>query len=192
MILTVAGRTVSELLRDTIAHLARQSNAAVHPSDLLPEFDRDGRRVAVPVTWQPGKLALGFRRWGILLFGVVFQAVAVFLLLKQPRDPVVRAIFLTAACLLSYSVIHAAELHVSDLLFGPSWSLYLLLGIVVNLGWQVGLVWLSLMFPRPHPWLRSRRVCLFTLMTVLAAGILLPHAHRISVRPKIPSAGFPA
>ena len=174
VILTVAGRTVSELLRDTMSTSWRANRTLLSTHQTSYLVQRADRKVAVPVTWQPGKLALGFRRWGILLFGVVFQTVGVFLVLKQPRDPVVRTIFLTAACLLSYSVIRAAELRVSELLFGPSWSLYLLLGIGVNLGWQVGLVWLSMMFPRPHPWLRSRKLWLFTLIALLTAGILLP------------------
>ena len=174
VILTVAGRTVSELLRDTMSTSWRANRTLLSTHQTSYLVQRADRKVAVPVTWQPGKLALGFRRWGILLFGVVFQTVGVFLVLKQPHDPVVRTIFLTAACLLSYSVIHAAELRVSELLFGPSWSLYLLLGIGVNLGWQVGLVWLSMMFPRPHPWLRSRKLWLFTLIALLTAGILLP------------------
>ena len=149
-ILAVAGRSIGAALRE-------YSRSAVgvdrHPAAEQPItylVARDGRQVEIAVTQQPGRFALPLRRWGILLFGVVFQFVGVFLLLRQPSDTAVRVIFLTAACLLSYSVIRAADLKVSEILYAPSWWLYLLLGIVVNLGWQVGLVWLSLVFPRPH------------------------------------------
>ena len=173
-ILAVAGRTVSELLRETMSQpwRANRTLRAAQPISYLVQ--RTGRTIPVPMTWLPGRLALGFRRWGILLFGVLFQAIGVFLLIKQPRDPIARAIFLTAACLLSYSVIRAADLRVSEILFGPSWWLYLLIGIAMNLGWQVGLVWLSLMFPRPHPWLRTRRVWLFAALAALVTVALLP------------------
>lgn len=174
VIVAVAGRTVSDLLRETMSAPWQANRILRHAPEMTYLVHRDGREIALPVTWQPGRIGLGFQRWGILLFGLVFQAVGVFLLLKQPRDPVVRVIFLTAACMLSYSILRAANLRVSEILFGPSWSLYLLLGVAVNLGWQVGLVWLSLVFPRPHPWLLTRRSTLFTLLAVLSAVVLLP------------------
>jgi signal transduction histidine kinase len=139
-------------------------------------------------------LTLPLRRWGILLFGLVFQIVGAFLLLRRPADPAVRAIFLTAACLLSYSVLRAAELHVGEILSGPSWWLYLLVGVGVNIGWQVGLVWLALTFPRPHLWLRARRRWALALaaMPVVGTALMMSLAFRPASDPLRGLAALPA
>ena len=155
VIVAVAGRTVGEALREAFRKPLTIGQAPGQP--IVYRVARAGSEVEITVTRAPGTLSLPLRRWGILLFGIVFQLVGAFLLLRQPNDMAVQVIFLTAACLLSYSVIRAADLKINEILHAPSWWLYLLLGIVVNLGWQVGLVCLSLVFPQPHRWLHTHR-----------------------------------
>ena len=176
-ILAVAGRSIGAALQESARRAVGvdRRSAAGQPIHYL--VARNGRQVEIAVTQRPGRFVLPLRRWGILLFGIVFQLVGTFLLLRQPDDVAVRVIFLTAACLLSYSVIRAADLQMSEILYAPSWWLYLLLGIAMNLGWQVGLVWLSLVFPRPHAWLRTHRAWLFMLivapLSVVAVATVL-------------------
>lgn len=167
VIVAVAGRSISESAHKPLN--ADHSLPAEQPITYV--VARNGHQVEIEVAQQPGRFALSLRRWGILLFGLVFQLVGVFLLLRQPDGLAVQVIFLTAACLVSYSVIRAADLQVSEILYAPSWWLYLLLGIAVNLGWQVGLVRLSLVFPRPHAWLRTHRAWLVALI-VAALGVV--------------------
>lgn len=171
VVLAVDGRPIGEMARIAMANPLRLAGDRTHQERAVYLVEREDQQTAIPVELKPGRLAVPFRRWGILLFAAVFQLVGTFLLLRRPDDLAVRAIFLTAACLLSYSTLRAAELQVSEILFGPSWQLYLLVGVGVNIGWQVGLVWLALTFPRPHPWLRLRR--LWTLVLVVAPLVTL-------------------
>ena len=156
-ILAIAGRSIGAALREYSRSAAGVDRHPAAEQPIIYLVARAGRQVEIAITQQPGRFALPLRRWGILLFGIVFQLVGAFLLLRQPNDMAVQVIFLTAACLLSYSVIRAADLKINEILHAPSWWLYLLLGIVVNLGWQVGLVCLSLVFPQPHRWLQTHR-----------------------------------
>lgn len=173
VVLAVAGRPIGEALRQAAAaplRLGQPGHAAAQVAYLV---ERAGQPTAIAVSLQPGRLMLPLRRWGILLFGLVFQAVAALLMRRRPHDPAVSAIFLTAACLLSYSVLRAAELRVAEILSGAGWWLFLLLGVGANIGWQVGLVWLSLTFPRPHAWLRTRYRWALALTATLPGGIAL-------------------
>ncbi len=156
VIVAVAGRRVGEVLRDVTIAPWRIDRSLASAGPVTYLVAREGREVEIAAPQQPGRLRLPFRRWGILLFGLVFQLVGGLLLLRRPGDLSVRSIFLTGACLLSYGVTRAADLQVSELFSGPSWWLYLFLGIVANTGWIVGLFWLSLVFPQRHRWLRAR------------------------------------
>ncbi len=173
VVLAVDGQPIGEALQEAMVAPLRIHREAWPAEPVAYRVERDGRSMEIAVVLQPGRVMLPLRRWGILLFGLVFQIVGAFLLLRRPDDPAVRAIFLTAACLLSYSVLRAAELHVGELLSGPSWWLYLLLGVTVNIGWQVGLVWLALTFPRLHPWLRTRRPWALVLAAAPVVGMAL-------------------
>ncbi len=171
VILTVAGRDVGEALRQTTRWPMRVDRTLAAAGSVVYRVARDGRQIEVVVPQQPGRFVLPPRRWGILLFGLVFQLVAAFLLRRRPRDPAVRTIFLTAACLLSYSITRAADLRVGELFSGPSWWLFLFLSVVANTGWMLGLVWLALLFPRPHAWLARRRLWLIALSAAPAGWI---------------------
>jgi len=169
VIVAVAGRDMGQALRDATRRPWRVDRVLATEGPITYRVMRGGRQVALMVSPQPIGFVLPLRRWGILLFGLVFQLVGAFLLRRRPRDPAVRTIFVTAACLLSYSVTRAADLWVSELFSGPSWWLLLFLSIVANAGWMLGLVRLSLLFPRPHAWWARRRRWLIAL-TLTPAG----------------------
>ncbi len=183
VIAAVAGRSVGEALRAATRHPLPMARVLATAGPVTYRVTRDERQIEVVVSQQPGRFALPLRRWGILLFGLVFQLVAAFLLHRRPRDPAVRAIFLTAACLLSYSVTRAAELRSSELFFGPSWWLFLFLSIGANTGWMLGLVWLSLLFPRPHAWLARHRPWLIALILAPAGWIAAAAIATLGVAP---------
>ena len=183
VVLAVSGRPLGEALREAMAAPLRISRLGQPAERVAYRVERDGRSTGIAVVLQPGSVTLPLRRWGILLFGLVFQIVGAFLLIRQPADPAVRAIFLTSACLLSYSTLRAAELHVGEILSGPSWWLYLLVNVAVNIGWQVGLVWLALTFPRPHPWQRVRRLWPFALAAAPGAAMTLVIAQVLRALP---------
>jgi signal transduction histidine kinase len=169
MIVAVAGRDVGQALRQATRRPLSVDHTPATEEPLVYEVSRDGRQLELLVSRQPIRFVLPLRRWGILLFGLVFQLVGAFLLRRRPRDPAARTIFVTAACLLSYSVTRAADLWVSELFSGPSWWLLLFLSIVANAGWMLGLVRLALLFPRPHAWRARRRRWLIAL-TLTPAG----------------------
>ncbi len=173
VIAAVAGSRIGEAVQDAMFGPRNTDRQAQPGQQVTYLVMRDGRPLEISVALQPGKLALPFRRWGILLFGVVFQLVGAFLLLVRPRDLAVRVIFLTAACLLSYGVMRAADLQMSELLSGPSLWLYFFLGTAADTGWLMGLFWISLLFPRPHPWLRTQRAWLFALTVAPIGGIAI-------------------
>jgi two-component system NarL family sensor kinase len=194
VVLAVSGRPIGEALREAMAAPLRISRLGQPAERVAYRVERDGRSTEIAVVLQPGSVTLPLRRWGILLFGLVFQIVGAFLLIRRPADPAVRAIFLTAACLLSYSILRAAELHVGEILSGPSWWLCLLVGVAVNIGWQVGLVWLALTFPRPHPWLRARRRWALALaaMSIGGAVLMMTPAFRAASDPLRGLSALPA
>ncbi len=183
IVVAVAGRSVGEALRAATRHPWRMAYALAATGPTTYRVTRDGRQIEIMVPQQPGRLTFVLQRWGILLFGLVFQLVAAFLLHRRPRDPAVHTIFLTSACLLSYSVTRAADLRVSELFSGPSWWLFLFLSIGANTGWMLGLVWLSLLFPRPHAWLARRRPWLIALTLAPAGWIAAAAIAMLGVAP---------
>ncbi|MBE2240812.1 MAG: hypothetical protein IAE81_23710 [Caldilineaceae bacterium] len=194
LVLAVNGYPVGERVREAMAAPLRTIPTEDETLQTVYLIERNGRPGEVAVVMQPGRLLLPLQRWGILLFGFILQIVGAFLLLRRPDNLAVRVIFLTGACLLSYSALRAAELHMSELLSGLSWWIYLALGVLANIGWQVGLVWLALAFPRPHAWLSTHRSLAVGLTAALlcGTGFTLLLVFGFSVNPLLTLSGLPA
>jgi two-component system NarL family sensor kinase len=133
---------------------------------------RAGQRLDVPVKLRPYPLGAALRTiWGTLVFGLAFELVAAFVVLRRPRDPAARVLFLASSCLLS-SLTWAFGLQVGDLVTGPGFWLYAATTFGAYILFWVAFLHFSLIFPRLHPlviW--QRRITSLIYIVALGVGI---------------------
>lgn len=85
---------------------------------------RDGRPLEVAVTLTGYPLGVFLRRnWGTILFALVFQVVATYVLLRRPDLPTARVLFLYASSILS-ATTWSLGLQIGDILGGTGFWLF--------------------------------------------------------------------
>ena len=117
---------------------------------------RQGNQVEVPVLLgkQP-VAAILLENWSVLLFTLVFQMIAVFVLLQKPREPAAQALFLWGMTT-SHFYVWSTYLQIYDFVNGYGFWLYMIVASILWLStWPAGLQ-LTLTFPTPLPILQRR------------------------------------
>ncbi len=117
---------------------------------------RQGQQIDIRVVLgkQPVR-AIFLNNWSVLLFTVVFQLVAIFILFQKPREPAAQALFLWGMTT-SHFYVWSSYLQIYDFVNGYGFWLY---GAVASFlwlsNWPAGLQ-LALTFPTPLPLVQRR------------------------------------
>jgi len=93
---------------------------------------RDGSRLTVPVTLEPYPLLDRIKDyWGVILFTLVTQLIALYVFLRRSGDQAARLLFLWAVCT-CHVYVWSFGLQASDLLWASGFWLY---SLIVHLVW---------------------------------------------------------
>jgi hypothetical protein len=110
--------------------------------------------VAVILGRQPVRAIL-VNNWSVLLFTVVFQFVAIFILIQKPREPAAQALFLWGMTT-SHFYVWSTYLQIYDFVNGYGFWLYTIVASFLWLSTWPANLHLALTFPTPLPTLRRR------------------------------------
>ena len=120
--------------------------------------------VLVPLTRQPIREIL-LRNWSVLLYTLVFQLIAIFILIQKPADPAAQALFvlgMTTSHLYVWSSFH----QIYDFVTGYGFWLYVSVASFLWVSsWAAGLH-LALTFPSTLPRLVRRPMLIWVLYPI--------------------------
>lgn len=141
---------------------------------------RNGLTQDVPVHLGPYPLEGVWREnWGTILFALIFEFVAVYVVLRRPREPAALVLLLCASGILG-GTTWSFGLQVSDLVGGVGFWLYKATSFAVYMLFYIAGLHFALIFPRPHAfvlrhprWLPVLYVAPYTVyLAYLAAAAL--------------------
>jgi len=127
---------------------------------------RQGRQVEIPVLLgkQPVRAILS-RNWSVMLFTLVFQLIAIFILIQKPREPAAQALFLWGMTT-SHFYVWSSYNQIYDFVSGYGFWLYISVASLLWISsWAAGLH-LALTFPSPLPLLQRRPWLIWMLYPV--------------------------
>jgi len=124
---------------------------------------RDGERMDVPVTLGSYPLdAIWEKDWSTILFAVVFELVALYVILRRPAEQTPLVLLLSASGILG-GTTWSFGLQVSDLAGGVGFWLYKATSFVVYMLFYIAALHFALIFPRPHAFLAKRAWLIWAL-----------------------------
>jgi hypothetical protein len=117
---------------------------------------RQGQPVEVPVLLgdQPVRAILT-ENWSVLLFTIVFQLIAIFIILQKPGEPAAQALYLWGMTT-SHFYIWSIFLQIYDFVNGYGFWLYTLSASFLWLSTWPAALHLALTFPTPLPLIQRR------------------------------------
>ena len=127
---------------------------------------RQGRQIEIPVLQgkQPVRAILS-RNWSVMLFTLVFQLIAIFILIQKPREPAAQALFLWGMTT-SHFYVWSSYNQIYDFVSGYGFWLYISVASLLWISsWAAGLH-LALTFPSPLPLLQRRPRLIWMLYPV--------------------------
>lgn len=112
---------------------------------------RNSQRLDVAVTLKPYPLlAVARQNWGTIIFALVYELIALYVLLRRPRNQAAGVLFISASSILS-ATTWSFGLQISDIVGGLGFWLYKATSLgAYTLFWITGLHFM-LVFPRPLP-----------------------------------------
>jgi len=111
---------------------------------------REGTQMDVPVTLGEHPLDAIWRDdWSTILFALVFELIALYIVLRRPTERAPLVLLLSASGVLS-STTWSFGLQVSDLVGGAGFWLYKATSFVAFMLFYIGGLHFALIFPRPH------------------------------------------
>jgi hypothetical protein len=137
---------------------------------------REGHKIEAPVPLgkQPVQAILS-ENWSVLLFTVVFQLIAIFVLFQKPREPAAQALFIWGMAT-SHFYVWSSYLQIYDFVNGYGFWLFMIAGAILWLSaWPAGLH-LTLTFPTPLPLVQRRPWLVWMLYPVSFTIYLLYQA----------------
>ena len=134
---------------------------------------RQGVRIDAPVLLdkQPVRAILA-ENWSVLLFAVVFQLVAIFVLLQKPRDPAAQALFITGMTT-GHFYVWCSFLQIYDFVNGYGFWLYMIVASILWLSTWPAYLHLAFTFPTPLPLVLQRPWLVWMLYPASFAIFLL-------------------
>jgi hypothetical protein len=121
--------------------------------------------------------------WSVLLFALVFQMIAIFIIIKKPEEPAAQALFIWGMST-SHFYIWSSYIQVYDLVSGSGYWLYTLAASFLWVAnWPAGLH-LALTFPKPLPAVQHRPWVVWAIYPLSYAIYL---AYLVASRAAIPS-----
>jgi signal transduction histidine kinase len=142
---TVEGRSISEWL-DHAADPTIDRPSLASPGPLAYGISRSGVRQDVAVTLAPRDVsAILLENWSVLVFALVFQAVASYVLWRRPREPAAVALIVAACGVTGSTLPWLLGLQVSDVVRGWPFLLHTITaGGIYMLLWPAGALHLPL------------------------------------------------
>ncbi len=124
---------------------------------------RDGQQMDVPVTLGSYPLdAIWQEDWSTILFAVVFELVALYIVLRRPAEQAPLVLLLSASGILG-GTTWSFGLQLSDLVGGVGFWLYKATSFVVYMLFYIAALHFALIFPKPHAFLARRSWLIWAL-----------------------------
>ena len=137
-------------------------------------IDRGGRPFELIVTATPfDPITALAEDWGVVVLALSIQIVGVYLFARRPAEPAARALLIVGTGMFASTVPWALGLQVTDLATASGFWLYMAAAGVAYTVFWCGALHFALVFPRPHPFVRSRRHLITIAYLVPIAALLL-------------------
>jgi signal transduction histidine kinase len=137
-------------------------------------IDRGGRPFELFVTASPfDPITALAEDWGVVGLALAMQVVGLYLFARRPAEPAARALLVVGTGMFASTVPWALGLQVTDMATASGFWLYMAAaGVAYTLLW-CGALHFALVFPRPHPFVKSRLRLVSIAYLVPIAGLFL-------------------
>ena len=130
---------------------------------------RQGLQIEVPVLLGEQPIRAILRdNWSVLLFTLVFQIVAIFILIQKPKEPAAQALFIWGMTT-SHFYVWSTFLQIPDIVKGYGFWIYIIPASLLWVSNWPACLQLSLTFPTPVPFLRVRPKLVWLLYPITYA-----------------------
>ncbi len=156
VVLAVDGRSI-ELLTRALADFSQPAPQWAFGQTVVYTIRRDGEQLDVPIQLRTYPLGAALaREWGAVVAAIVLQLTMGFVFFKRPNEPIVRAMFLSSAAMVSSST-WSIGLTLADIAGRAGYWLSIVSSTGVYILLWVGALHAILLFPMPWPPLARQR-----------------------------------
>lgn len=150
VVIAIDGRSVESLAR-ALANFSQPAPLWAVGQTVVYTIQRDGEQFAVPIQLRTYPLGAALaREWGAVVAAIVLQLTMGFVFFKRPNEPIVRAMFLSSAAMVS-STTWSIGLTLADIAGRAGYWLSIVSSNGVYILLWVGALHSILLFPTPWP-----------------------------------------
>jgi signal transduction histidine kinase len=150
VVIAIDGRSVESLAR-ALADFGQPAPQWAFGQTVVYTIQRDGEHLEVPIQLRTYPLGAALaREWGAVVAAIVLQLTMGFVFFKRPNEPIVRAMFLSSAAMVS-STTWSIGLTLADIAGRAGFWLSIVSSNGVYILLWVGALHAILLFPTPWP-----------------------------------------